>query len=252
MLTGGLVSITFRKLTASEVAALVQQSGLSAIEWGGDIHAPHGDVAKAKEVARITADHGLSTCAYGSYYRVGESEAKGLTFASVLDSAVALGAPVIRVWAGSRNSGDADPAYRAMVVADCQRIADLAQSAGVRVAFEYHGNTLTNTDAAAQQLLNDLPHPNLFTFWQPHVGRPFAEADAGLQAILPRLWNLHVFSWYTHERQVLAARDKDWIRWLTLVRSTGRDHVCTIEFVLGDSQVQFLADAKVLLGWLAR
>lgn len=250
MLTGGLVSITFRKLSPAEIAALVQRAGLSAIEWGGDVHAPHGDVAKAREVARVTADHGLRVCAYGSYYRVGESEAKGLSFASVLDSAVALGAPVIRVWAGARNSEDADAAYRAAVVADCRRIADFAQAAGVRVGFEYHGNTLTNTDAAAQRLLAEVPHPALFTFWQPHVGRPVDEATAGLRAILPRLWNLHVFSWNAHERLPLAAREADWKRWLDVARSTGRDHVCTIEFVKDEKPEQFLADAATLRTWL--
>jgi 3-dehydroshikimate dehydratase len=251
MLTGGLVSITFRKLTPAAIAALVQRSGLHAIEWGGDVHAPHGDIAAAAEVARITADHGLTTCAYGSYYRVGESEAKGPPFAKVVDSAVALGAPVIRVWAGARNAEDADAAYRKAVVDDCRRILDLAAQAKLRVAFEYHGNTLTNTDDAAQRLLAELPQANLFTFWQPHVGATADQAEAGLRAILPRLWNLHVFSWQQRERLPLAARAADWRRWLAVARSTGRDHVCTIEFVVADNPEQFLADAKTLLGWLS-
>jgi sugar phosphate isomerase/epimerase len=250
MLTGGLVSITFRKLSPAEIAALVQRAGLSAIEWGGDIHAPHGDVARAREVARLTADHGLRTCAYGSYYRVGESEAKGLAFAAVLDSAVALGAPVIRVWAGARGSVDADAAYRAAVVADSRRIADLAQAAGVQVAYEYHGNTLTDSDAAAQRLLAEAAHPALLTFWQPHVGRPADEAEAGLRAILPRLANLHVFSWRAHERLPLAERAADWRQWLAVARGSGRDHVCTLEFVKDDSPERFLEDARTLREWL--
>lgn len=250
MLVGGLVSITFRKLSPAEIAALVQRAGLSAIEWGGDVHAPHGDLAQARAVARLTADHGLTTCAYGSYYRVGDSEAKGLFFTSVLDSAVTLGAPVIRVWAGSRNAHDADPAYRAAVVGDCWRIADLAHRAGVRIAFEYHGGTLTNTDDAAQRLLAEVDHPAVCTFWQPHVGAPADEAEAGLRAILPRLGNLHVFSWNGSDRLPLAGREADWKRWLAIAATTGRSHVCTIEFVQGDRPEQFLADAATLRGWI--
>ncbi|MEI6425370.1 MAG: hypothetical protein WCP55_24380 [Lentisphaerota bacterium] len=36
------------------------------------------------------------------------SEAEGLSFASVLDTAVALGAPTIRIWAGNCDFGKAD------------------------------------------------------------------------------------------------------------------------------------------------
>ena len=48
MLTGGLVSITFRDLEANEIIDLVKKSGLTAIEWGGDVHVPHGDFNRAR------------------------------------------------------------------------------------------------------------------------------------------------------------------------------------------------------------
>lgn len=251
MLIPGLVSITFRPLDPTAIAALCVRAGLRAVEWGGDVHVPHGDVERARVVAHLTREHGLAVSAYGSYYRTGESEAAGLAFAAVLDSAVALGAPVIRVWAGRRDAKDADDAYRAAVVADVHRIADLAAAAGVAIAFEYHGGTLTATDADAQRLLAACGHPAVGTFWQPHVGADAASASAGLRAILPRLRNLHVFSWAGHERLPLAARAADWRSWLRLAASTGRDHVCTLEFVAGDRTEQLEEDAATLRAWLA-
>ena len=108
MFSPGLVSITFRQLTViapdewrgiehsyrrgvAPIIALVTQAGLAAVEWGGDVHVPHGDEAQARTVARMGADAGLDVAAYGAYYRVGHPETG--PFKSVLASAVALGAP---------------------------------------------------------------------------------------------------------------------------------------------------------------
>ena len=65
---GGLVSISFRALAPHEVVALVVRSGLKGVEWGGDVHVPHGDEVRTKEVAALTRAAGLCCCAYGSYY----------------------------------------------------------------------------------------------------------------------------------------------------------------------------------------
>jgi 3-dehydroshikimate dehydratase len=51
MIHPGLVSVTFRKLTPVEVAGLVKKGGLKSIEWGGDIHVPHGDLARRARCA---------------------------------------------------------------------------------------------------------------------------------------------------------------------------------------------------------
>lgn len=71
MLKTGLVSITFRNLKVEEIIDLVVKAGLDAIEWGGDIHVPHGDIKKACKVARLMKKADLEMAAYGSYYRVG-------------------------------------------------------------------------------------------------------------------------------------------------------------------------------------
>ena len=65
----------------------------------------------AREVRGLTEAAGLTVAAYGSYYKAGHSEAAGLPFPQVLDTALALGAPVIRVWAGP--AGSAASASRA-------------------------------------------------------------------------------------------------------------------------------------------
>ena len=77
MIYSGLVSVTFRALSPAEIVELVARAGLEGIEWGGDVHAPHGDVARARDVYRRTVDAGLAIPSYGSYYRPGKPAALG-------------------------------------------------------------------------------------------------------------------------------------------------------------------------------
>src|SRR5690554_2417803 len=109
MLHGGLVSITFRQLSPREIVSLVKKSGLEGIEWGGDVHVPHGNLSVARDVAIMTEEEGLSVAAYGSYYRVGcEGQDDVPNFEEVLETALELKAPLIRVWAGNKGSHEAD------------------------------------------------------------------------------------------------------------------------------------------------
>jgi sugar phosphate isomerase/epimerase len=250
MIYSGLVSITFRQLSPREIVDLVVRAGLTGIEWGGDIHVPHGDLQRAREVRRMTQDAGLAVAAYGSYYRVERDDPA--PFDSVLATAVELGAPAVRVWAGTRGSADADAAYRAEVVDLSLRIADMAAGECVAVAYEFHAGTLTDTNASARNLLETVAHDNIKSYWQPPRGSEVACNLDGLDAILPWLLHVHVFSWgATGERLPLAAGEEGWMQYLRKIASSGRDHFSMLEFVQDDAPESFLRDAIMLKQWLA-
>lgn len=252
MIKSGLVSITFRKLSPKGIVDLVVQGGLDAIEWGGDVHVPHGDVVRAREVRQITQDAGLAVAAYGSYYRVGHGEP--VPFEQVVESATALGAPLIRVWAGKQGTAKADDAYWDRVIEDSRIIGDLAQQAGIVVAYEFHNNTLTDTNESTLKLLQAVAHDNVKTYWQPPSGSTVDYNLAGLDMMLPWLTNIHVFSWHIvdgqRERMLLKAKTEDWSQYLTKVVTTGRDHYAMVEFVRDDAPENFLKDAVTLKQWL--
>ena len=252
MLTPGLISVTFRKRSPAEIIALVSQANLRAIEWGGDVHVPHGDLHRSMEVRRQMQDSGLVVSAYGSYYRVGQSEREGLSFECVLETAVALAAPTIRVWAGTVGSQQADAAYRARIIEESRRIADVAAAANVSISYAFHGGTLTDTNESACRLLREVDHPNVYTFWQPPNGEQPAYCLAGLQALLPRLTHVHVFHWWptASDRRPLAEGRDRWAQYLRAIRATGRDHFASLEFVRNDSLNAFLEDAQTLRHWL--
>jgi sugar phosphate isomerase/epimerase len=248
----GLVSITFRKLTPRQVVDASAAAGLAGIEWGGDVHVPLGNLAQAAEVRRMTTDAGLTVAAYGSYYRAGTSEAAGLTFESVLETARVLGAPVIRIWAGPKGSEKMDAAARAGIVADSRRIAGLAARAGIVVASEYHGGTLTDTDLSAAAYLAEVGHNNFKTYWQPRVGNDVEEAVASLTLVLPQLAHLHVFHWWpdvAHRLPLSAGTDR-WSRYLALAATRPGDGFAMLEFVPNDDPALLPAEAATLIQWL--
>jgi hypothetical protein len=256
MLRGGLVSITFRSLTAEEIIKLVLKSNLECIEWGGDIHVPHGDIKQAKNVRRMTCDSGLRVASYGSYYRVGESENKGLTFKKVLETARELGAPIIRVWAGGQGSLDADGSYWEKIIDDSLRIAEMSSSAGIKIAYEYHANTLSDTNKSARSLLEKTNSSEIGIYWQPPVGKDIDYCSEGLKDILFKLLIVHIFHWSLGNagliRQPLSNGYDCWFQYMNIIKTKIQDIDLLIEFVKQDSPEQFLEDSLALNAWLEK
>ncbi len=253
MIVPGLVSVTFRRLKPHEIVSLARDAHLSAIEWGGDVHIPHGDIACAREVQRLTLEEGLEVSAYGSYYRVGTRDQESGEFERIVDTAQALGAPTIRVWAGEHGSRETDEGERLRVVDDMLRIAELAAGGSISISCEFHSGTLTDAAASAADLLQAVGHPNVSTFWQPPNGAAFEACLSGLQTVLPRLGNFHVFHWWPTEknRRPLSEGTDRWLRYLQTIESVGGRRFGSLEFVAGDSIESFRNDAATLLRWLA-
>jgi sugar phosphate isomerase/epimerase len=251
MFLPGITSITFRKFAPDKIVALTCQAGLSCIEWGGDVHVPHGNEKIARDVAKTTIDSGLLVSSYGSYYRVGESETAGLSFDAVLASACALGAPLIRVWAGKTSSAAADESYWKKVIADTHRIADAAQALGIKIVFEYHGQTLTDTIASATRLLQTTLHPAVATYWQPPNGMQDSQCIESIVSVMPYLSGLHVFHWVMNQGAIVRCPLIDgldrWVSFISRIPQTQARMPALLEFVKDDSEDQFLADAKILV-----
>lgn len=251
----GLVTVTFRQLSPEEIVRAAKDAGLAVLEWGGDVHVPAGDKQRAREVAALTRGAGLETVCYGSYYRVGhEGEGGKAPFDEVLATAAALGAPCIRVWAGQQGSAAADDAYFERVCADANRIAHLAARGKIRVAFEFHEGTLNDNAEAAVRLWAALPHPNLFSLWQPLVSLDFEQRNKSLAAVLPRLAHVHVFHWLPGnpvDRRALEEGSDLWRGWLEAMERAGRRPDALLEFVRGDDLAALRDDAAHLLKLLA-
>lgn len=241
MIRSGLVSVTFRRLAPKEIVALATSCGLEGIEWGGDVHVC--DAPAAREVRLMTEDAGLTVAAFGSYWR-----ATG-AFEPVLETASTLGAPTVRVWAGS--SGSADETDRKRVVDALHKACEGAVVAGMTVSLEYHGGTLTDTLDSTLRLVREVDHPALRLYWQPAPDRPHADRVAEVRAVLPWLSNLHVFQWSRLGdetlRHPLEDGGQEWPDYLRVARG---DRFALIEFVPGDNPAVLPAEAGTLRRWL--
>ncbi len=230
-----------------------------------------GATTLAKEVGRQTRDAGFSTCSYGSYYRAGIVQ-PDLSFEAVLDTALALGAPTVRIWAGNRDAEEVDDEQRALIVKDVGRIAELAARAGVTVGFEYHHGTLTNSRQSTDRLMREIPHAAVRFYWQAPFGRSPHYCLDSLRRVLPRLAHLHVFHWTVgaeviddvqppdlksliwpqdYHRHPLSDGAACWRTYLACAATSATDHWALLEFTKDDDWRQLAEDARTLVALLS-
>ena len=249
-LYSGLTSVTFRKMSPTEIIAHAAHAHLDGIEWGGDVHVPPGDGATAQRIAKQTRDAGLKIPSYGSYYRLGVSPKEESD--KVLASAAELGAGIVRVWAGNTGSAQATTESRAKIIDDARALTEKAASGGLRIACEWHGGTLTDTLESARHLLNTVDHPAFGTYWQPRNGQSVESRLLDLKAIAPHLMGLHVFQWGVKgERQPLFAGDTVWEPCLSQVAKADLPPLFAhLEFVPNDDPKQMHDDAAALRHWI--
>lgn len=190
MLKLGLTSVTFRSLTVDEIIDCCKKCGLSAIEWGSDVHCPPGDIPTAEAVAEKMRKAQLAVSSYGSYYRLSGGE----SISPYLEAAAALGAPHIRIWSGQKSYAEATPAEYAAMICEAKRCCREAEKYKIEIAFEYHGGTLTDTRENALRVMRDIDEPNLGMYFQYDPLVSLEENFAALYAFMPYLKTVHVFN----------------------------------------------------------
>lgn len=243
----GAVSATFKKIPMDQdqIISLLTDCGLQAVEWSENLHVFPEKTEQAAELRKKTEGAGLQVAAYGSYYRLGEQRDQGETFRKSLRSALALGADIIRIWAGGAASADVSEEDRRSLTAEAALAARIAGDAGVRVALEWHKNTLTDTTESAARLMQEAGEENLYCLWQPTVALSPRERTEGIRRMGNRLLNFHVYSWPDGKRGPLNAAE--WQYYFDAAAGLGGTRYALLEFVRDDSVEQFARDAAELL-----
>ncbi len=243
----GLVSVSFRSLSPEQILCRLEGTGLTSIEWGGDIHVPAGDIVTARSVRDLTAAAHLRTFSYGSYYRTGASDPAD--FVRVLASAEALDTDIIRIWAYTKSRAALDDEQYARVVADTRRICDMAPH--MTLCTECHHGTLTEDPEATLAFLADVGRDNLKTYWQPNQFRPFKDNLASAALLAPHCRGVHVFDWSANARFPLAHGREPWRHYIDTIKFFSPGAEFLLEFMHDDRPESLPDAAATLCGWLA-
>ncbi|KJK11445.1 hypothetical protein UB45_13405 [Terrabacter sp. 28] len=240
----GLCSVTLRKLSVERVVEVATRAGLGCIEWGADVHAPPGDLARLDEVRRRTEDAGLRVASYGSYWRAGVDDAPQVR--AVIEATQRLGTQRARIWAGAVASAHADPLTRLRVVTATREAAEIAAGHGVSLSFEFHADTLTDNAQSTLNLLREVDRPSVSTYWQPPNDVSDADAVHTLAQVLDAVSAVHVFSWWpaTHRLPLVGRRDL-W-RGALDVLATRKPVDLLLEFVVDDNPDFVATEARAL------
>lgn len=253
-MTPGLCSVSFRALTPGEIISAAGRAGLPAIEWGGDVHVPAGDVVTARAVGAMTRDAGLTCPSYGSYVQTHAGD-EGAAIAALV-SAQALGAETIRFWPGARRKASASyaPGERAIAVAAIRRFCHIAGDHGLTPSMEFHRGLLTDTLASTLALFDEVDHPALATHWQWEPDVDASTALGQVSALAGRVRHVHVFHWDADmRRHSLAAREPAWAQIAAVLDAAALPPgAAFLEFVPDDDPETLAAEAACLQRILRR
>ena len=248
MFIGGLVSVTFKDKTPEEVIRLCVENGLAAIEWSEKAHVTAGDIDGCRILGEKTRSAGLAVAAYGAYYHCESETDAESDFLQSLESAIAIGAPVVRIWAGKQGSAACGEDYFKLVAKNAALAAGMGEKRGIKVAFEWHRNTLTDTNESAEKVLAMANHPNLGSLWQPTPEIPFEKRADGIKMLGERLSHIHLYSWDDERKRHPFDDEGFFDKWRCYFSAVNKPTDCysLMEFVMGDTDEQFVHDAAAL------
>ncbi len=193
MLYKGLVSVSFRPYAPEEILAAMVGARLDAIEWGSDVHAPCHDRERLLHISALQKEMGIRCSSYGTYFRVGKDAPADIL--PYIEAAKLLGCDILRIWCGTKGSADCTEADFLAICRDSRAIAAYAEAAGVKICFEFHVGTYTDTAKSAIRLMEAVHSPHLRMYWQPSQFRSDEENLRETRMIAPYVEMIHVFNW---------------------------------------------------------
>ena len=228
----GLVSVSFRQHSPELIVEKVKEAGLHFIEWGSDVHVPENDLENAKKVSEITKKAGREVSSYGTYYRLGPN----MDIVPYLETAKVLETDILRIWAGAVGSAEVSEDMRKSMVAEAKELCKKAAEYGMKIQFEYHRYTLTDTVESALDLVKQIDEPNCGLYWQPQYTRSFEDNIKELDMVLPYVEIVHMFYWDDKDNRLFLHQGIDEIK--EYIKKAG-DKIYLLECV-PDNNIEYL------------
>ena len=241
MFKTGVVSVSFRQLSVDEVISYTKAAGLTAIEWGSDVHAPYTDMEKINYIAKAQKEAGLYCSSYGTYFKLGEHDTEELR--GYIEAAKILGTNILRLWCGNKNYADLTAEEREHVISESEKAARIAEAEGVILCMECHNRSFTNTLDGALDLMRSVDSPAFRMFWQPSTTAGFDVNIEYAKQIAPYVYNVHVFCYIDGKKHPLKDGAEEWKQYLSCF--SGNENLL-LEFMPDNSPESLVAEAATL------
>lgn len=241
MFKTGVVSVSFRALSVDEVIKYTKDAGLSAIEWGSDVHAPYTDLERINYIAKAQKEAGLYCPSYGTYFKLGEHDTEELR--GYIAAAKILGTNVLRLWCGKKNFADMTEEERDFIVSESKKAAKIAEELGAVLCMECHNNSFTNNVEGALYLMNAVNSEAFRMYWQPATKHTEEMNIDYATKIAPYTYNVHVYYYEDGVKHPLADGVDSWKKYLACFK--GCEHLL-LEFMPDNRPESLATEAKTL------
>jgi len=243
-----LCSIAFRERLLEYTLDVAADIGFQGVEiWGREPHiSEHFDASRVNAVRRMVEERGLRVPVFGSYLRLGATHSNSagtVALKDVLQTAAALGAPIIRVWASDVGSDEADEHIWRNTVSEAKEAAASAAKMGLVLAAEMHSNTLADTGPCARKLVEDVDNEAFALNFQASSKLSDDEPTERLEAVLPSVVHLHAQNYAPLdedgnrvERVALADGFVDYAPLVSRLREVGYQGYLAVEFAPSNAQ----------------
>ena len=170
-------------------------TGAAPSPWGAHKNdlSPDNLVARAAEVRSVLSDHGLALAGLASYLKCTDLE----EFKKVLEGAVAVGAPLMRVGASAPFSKLGNDNYAAIygeTVAGYARCIEFSRGSGVKLVLETHGGTIHTSASLAYRILSNFSPAEAGAIFDPNnmVSDGFETSGVAIQLLGDYIAHCHI------------------------------------------------------------
>lgn len=217
----------------ADLLPVLSGSGFDALEvW--QYHLSTLDVAGVQELER-GADLGVRFPVVGLYPVLDGAglQRRRRHLWGLLDRASALGARVVKMFAGRLGSEEVDADGYRRSVAFARELAGAAAERGLTLTAETHPDTLCDDAEACLRFLQDVAAPNLGLCYQPFDFADTARAVADYERLRAHVTHIHLQGRVGEQMCLLEDADLDYRALFRTLGAHGFEGYLCIEFVAG-------------------
>lgn len=216
MIQAALASSALSGASPEKVLATASEAGIRGVEWSAVGFLDPGDLSSAGDLMLRTLRAGLCSVSYASIFRIGIHDHG--SFSTVLETAAALHAPLIRIWTGPPGVGTGivdeggrpSQSFRSEIL----KLADQAGNRGMCLCLGLTRGSILDTYDSAVRLFSSLDHPFIKLAWELLEGSDFDAARESFAALSGRIGLVLARSGDDQGAGSLAGDEEEWLEYL--------------------------------------